>query len=309
MRYLLAALALAAAGRGGAQEAYAPPSGDPKVEASIRAQNDVLIPAEVEGVLTQFPALEGATVKAGDVLAMIDDQTAKAAVEVAQISLDAARERATDDIEKKYAVAASDVAKTNWMKVREANQGFANAVPEIDIRQKKLEYARSVLQIEKAGKDMVIASKEADVKAAELRANQIALNRRTIAAPFDGQVQRLFRHKSEWVNPGDPILRLVQFDVLYVEALIDSTQYDPADLMRRRATVQVNLARDRTVRVEGMITYVDQTVDADGRYIVRAEIQNQQTDGVWLVRPGLNAEMTIHMSEAPAEAQSASVGP
>lgn len=305
MRLVLAALVLMAGGRAWGQTPYVPPAGDHTVEASIRALNDVQIPAEVEGVLTQFSAREGDTVKAGDVLAMIDDQQAKAAVEVAQYSLDAARERATDNIEKKYAEAASAVARVNWEKVIEANQGFADAVPDIDIRQKKLEFHRSLLQIQKADKDMLIAGKEADVKGAELRANEIALKRRTIAAPFDGQVQRLFRHKAEWVNPGDPILRLVQFDVLYVEALMNSAQFDPADLLRRRVTVEVDLARDQKATVDGVITYVEQTVDeSTGEYIARAEIKNQLTGGVWLVRPGLHARMTIHMSEA-AEAPAA----
>jgi len=309
MRLLLAALVLTAGGRAVGQTSYAPAAGNPTVEASIRALNDVLIPAEVEGVLTEFPAREGTVVKAGELLASIDDRQAKAAVEVAQLGVDAASERAKDDVEKRYAEAASAVARVNWQKVLEANQGFERAVPDIDIRQKKLEYHRSLLQIEKAGKDMVIAGKEADVKAAELRAAEIALQRRTIVAPFDGQVQRLFRHKSEWVNPGDPILRLVQFDVLYVEALINAAKYDPADLLQRRVTVEVDLARDQKATVEGVITYVEQTVDeSTGEYIARAEIQNQQTGGAWLVRPGLHARMTIHLGDAAeAPAQSASV--
>ncbi len=308
MRYQLAAALVLFAGQAFAQESYAPatgePTGDWTVEASIRAQNDVQLPAKVEGVLTQFPASEGARVKAGDVLGAIDDRKAKAGVEVAQIGLDAAREKANDDIEQKYAKAAASVAKVNWEKVIEANQGFANAVTDIDMRKMKLEYARSLLQIEKSEKDIIIAKKEAEVKAGELRAAQINLDDRTIVAPFDGEVQQLFRHQAEWVNPGDPILRLVQFDVLYVEALIDSEKYDPADLLRRRVTVSVKLARDREASVQGVITFVQQTVDeSTGDYIARAEIKNQQTGGVWLVRPGLkNASMTIHLGEPTDEA-------
>ncbi len=274
------------------------------------------IPAEVEGVLTQFPVREGARVKSGDLLAAIDDRVAKAQVEVAQIALDAARERASDDVEKKYAEAASAVAGVNWQKVQEANQGFANAVPDIDIRQKKLEFRRSLLQIEKADKDIVIAKKEAEVKQGELKAAQIALDRRTILAPFDGEVQQLYRHRAEWVNPGEPILTLVQFDVLYVDGAVKSRDYDPVELQHRKVTVVVHLAQDREATLEGRVVYVNQTVEENlDDYTVRAEIQNQRVGDAWLVRPGLHASMTIHLREAAeppvpaadAPAQSASL--
>ena len=66
---------------------------------------------------------------------------------------------------------------------------------EIQIRQKKLVYDRSSLQIEKAHKDQVLASKEADVKKAELDAAKIQLDRGTIQAPFAGEVQQLFQNR------------------------------------------------------------------------------------------------------------------
>ena len=53
----------------------------------------------------------------------------------------------------------------------------------------------------------------------------------------------------------------------------------------------------------GRITHVGQTVQAvKGDYLVRAEIQNQRNGDYWLIRPGLRAEMTIHVSQ-PAEPQ------
>jgi hypothetical protein len=69
-------------------------------------------------------------------------------------------------------------------------------------------------------------------------------------------------------------------------------------------TVSVKLARDREAKVDGVITFVQQTVqESTGDYIARAEIKNQQVDGVWLVRPGLSgASMTIHFGEPRDEA-------
>ena len=283
-------------------------NGDPVFSsASITAEEDAIIPAEAEGTLVNISVKEGDRVAKGAVLATIDDRQALAAVDVAKISLDAATERASDDLEEKYAEAAAKVAKVDWEKDKEANERVPNSVSEIQIIQKKLVLDRSVLQIEKAKKDQVIAKKEADVKGGELKAAEIGLARRTAAAPFDGEVQQLYQKQAQWVNPGDPVLRLVKFDVLRVETYVGADQYDPVDLAGKPVTVKVRLARDREVKLSGRITHVGQTVRAvKGDYLVRAEIQNHRDGDYWLVRPGLLAEMTIHVNQ-PAEPQARGV--
>jgi len=296
--FLLAAMV---ASQVDAQTPYERPGNEPTVEASIRSQNDVRIYAGVEGELTLLSVREGARVTQGQVLATIDDRQAKAAVDVARFGHEAAVERAKDNVEQRYAEAAAAVAKVNWQRDLEANRETANAVPEIQIRQKKLEYDRAILQIEKAGKDQLIAGKEADVKKAELAAAQIALDRRTVLAPFAGEVQQLILHQAEWVNPGDPILRLVQFDVLQVDGYVNARDYDPVDVQGRPVTVRVQLARGKELTIKGRVIYVNQTV-LDEEYLVRAEIQNQRNGDYWVVRPGLSAMMTIHVTQDPVAA-------
>ncbi len=279
-------------------------NGDPVfASASITAEEDSIIPAEAEGTLVKISVKEGDRVSAQAVLAMTDERQAQAAVDVAKLSLEAATERANDKVEEQYAILAADVAKVDWKMDIETNQRVPNSVAPIQILQKKLVFDRSNLQIEKARKDQVIAKKEAAVKAGELQAAEIGLARRTTRAPFDGEVQQLFQKQAQWVNPGDPILRLVKFDVLRVESYVSANQFDPVELAGKPVTVKVRLAKDREVTLPGRITYVGQTVQAVTKgYLVRAEIQNQRDGDYWLIRPGLSAEMTIHVSQ-PAEPQ------
>jgi multidrug efflux pump subunit AcrA (membrane-fusion protein) len=267
----------------------------PEYRAVIKAQNDVQIPAEVEGVLKKLPVREGSRVRAGELLAQLDDRRARAAVEVARLSHEAARKRADDDIEGRYAQKAAGVAYIDWLRDVEANRSKANAVPEIQIRQKRLVFQRSELQIEKAEKDQVLAGKEADVKLAEQQAAEIGVAQRTILAPFDGEVQTLFKHEAEWVSPGDPILRLVQYDVLHVECFVSSARFDPVDLQSCDTLLRVTLARGREVELPGKVIYVSQVVQGDGKYLVRAEVQNQRDGAYWLVRPGLPAEIVLQV--------------
>jgi multidrug efflux pump subunit AcrA (membrane-fusion protein) len=304
---VLAALAQVSPGATGAP---GPVPGDIVLErAKITSQNDVEISAEVEGTLIKLPAREGMLMTKGDVLATIDDRQALAAVDVAQISYNAALKKAQDDIELRFAKKAAAYAYEDWQADLAANQNERGltAVTEITLRQKKLGYDKAVLQIEKAANDQVLAEMDAKVKEAELKAAQVALERRTIKAPFDGIVQRRFFDEAEWVNPGDPILQLVQFDVLHVERYVSSTDYDPVDIANRRVTVTVRLARNQEISVPGRVVFVNQAVlggesKAVGGYLVRAEIQNQRKGDYWVIRPGLDATMTIHMGDEPAAA-------
>jgi multidrug resistance efflux pump len=299
-------LLVAAFGQVSAAPTSALPAGDAEFRASVHALKEFDIPiyAEVDGSISRMTAVEGQSVKKGELLAAIDERRALAAVEAAQLALDAARTKAEDDIEERYATKAAEVAKADYQSDLQANAGGAHVVAEIQIKKKRLDWERAVLQIEKASKDQILAGKEADVKGAELKAAQIALDQRRILAPWDGEVQTLLRHASEWVNPGDPVLHLVRYDVLQVDIPVPSNQYDPADLYGKPVTVRVNLARDRQAAVQGRVVHVDQSVIEGGdfgRYMVRAEFQNQREGNFWLVRPGLPATVTIHTSQPAVE--------
>jgi multidrug efflux pump subunit AcrA (membrane-fusion protein) len=276
-------------------------SGDPvfsPASITVEADKDVVISAEAEGTLISLPVREGERVADDQVLATIDDRHALAAQKVAEIGLAAARAKADDAVEETFAIASAKYAKIDLDKVRLANLQKRGAFADIEVEEKKLAYTRAGLQIEKAKKDREIASKEADVKAAELDAAGIQLEHRTVKAPFAGEIQELRQKQAQWVKPGDPILRLVQYDKLRVECFVRADEYDPVDLANRRVTVTAHLARGRTAAAEGRIVHIDQTV-LSGVYRVRAEVQNQREGDFWLLRPGLNAEMKVHTSEPP----------
>ena len=266
-------------------------------ECLVRAKQDVRIPAQEAGVLWEFKVMEGSQLAEGDLMAVVDDRQARAALEVATISLEAAEKRRDEDIERRFAVASSLVAKNAWEKDLMANAQHEDSVPEIEIQQKKLSFDRALLQIEKADNDGILAGFEAQIKGAELAVARQGVERRSIVAPFGGEVVNLIRQQSEWVSPGDPILRLVQFDTLYVEKFIASIQFNPADILGHPVTVRAMLARGQEVVVAGEIVYVSQMVQADGSYLIRAEVHNKRNNGQWLLRPGALATMTIHLEE------------
>ncbi|NOY30510.1 MAG: HlyD family efflux transporter periplasmic adaptor subunit [Planctomycetes bacterium] len=264
----------------------------------VRVQDEVRIPAQEAGVLIKMPVKEGSRMSQGEVLATIDDREAKMGLRVAEYGLKAARQRAMDKIEVKYATKAAEFAKVDWERVLEANKNLANAIPDIEVRQKRLGWERSALQIEKAQKDRDLAILDYRTKEAEVDAAKMAVGMRVILAPFDGEVVDMYRHESEWVNPGDPILKLVRFDALYVEGYAYAKNFDREELQGRSVTVSISKARGQEISVPGTIIHVSSLI-RDGEYVVRAEVQNQRVGDNWLIQPGLRARMTIHLGKSP----------
>ncbi len=270
----------------------------PECQFSFLQHNIIEIAAEKAGVLRHMSVREGSLVDEGEVVARIDDQEAKMQWQVAEQQRLAALARYNDEIEKLYAVKASEVAKADYEGLLDANSGSIDkVVTETDLRRAKLEWERADLQIEKAGKDKTLAGYEYLIRKAEVAATNMEIDRRIVKAPFAGQVMELFKKQGEWVNPGDPLLQYARYDTLRCDGRVSLNDYDPREIEGCDVTVTAVVGRGVAVEAKGKITYVEQLVQYEGQYTYRiqAEIPNQLQGGRWLLLPGLSAKMTIHL--------------
>ena len=268
----------------------------------VKLQDDVKLAGKEAGVLVQLSVKEGSQVKAGEVIGKIDDSQPQVQKDAAQAGYNSAFAKYKDDVEIRYSAAAAEVAHADYDQLIETNRMAEKAVASVDVRKAKLDWDRSVLAIEKAQHDQELAKYDAYTKQAELKAAQLAIDRRTIKAPFNGEVVTINRHQEEWVGPGDTILRLVRLDAMYVEGALDRTQYDPHEIVGCDVTVEVEMARGRKEQAQGRITYVSSEVRGDGKYQVRAEVANREEHGRWLLADGMKATMTIHLNTGGASA-------
>jgi multidrug efflux pump subunit AcrA (membrane-fusion protein) len=286
---------------------------DPVIEALVKFDKDILLPAKEAGVLVELNVKEGDTVKAGQAIGRIDDSQPQMQKKAARYARDAAVKRAEDDVEIEYSKLQAAVAEKDYEILVETNRRAAGAVSVVEVRRAKLDWDRSVKAIEKSSNDQELSRLEAWTKQAELEAAELAISRRKISAPFDGQIVEISHKQDEWVNPGDPILRLAQRDVMHVEGAIHQHsdqegsarvgEFDPHELRGCPVSVKVQLARGHTETVDGRIIYVSPVLTYDGRYIVRAEVPNLQVGGNWILMDGQKAEMTIHINAAGPEAE------
>ena len=299
MRWLTIVLSVALVGTPAGSRSRSADSGAPVTVSGclVSLLEEAQVPAQEAGVLVELVAREGQQVAVDDVLGRIDVAQAEIGRHVATLQLAVAEERATNDINLRYAQAAADVAKAEYEAAETINRQSPRTVPLVEVNRLRLVWRKATLQIEQSQQEMKISGLEAQVRQAELDAAKVPVARRQIRSQLDGVVVKLHRHTGEWVKPGDPVFRVVRMDRLRIEGFVNQSQCAPAEIDGQTVSGEVVLSRGRREPFTGRIVFVSPLVQAGGEYRVWAEVLNRQQDRHWLLRPGQLAEMTIQLRD------------
>jgi multidrug efflux pump subunit AcrA (membrane-fusion protein) len=273
---------------------------DPVLERClVSLVEEAKVPAREAGVLVELAVREGDTVRKNDPIAKIDDDQPQMEKRKAKAEHDQAVAKAESDVDVRFAVASEEVAAAEFRKAVESHSKVPGSVTEVERNRLMLNEKKSELQIEQAQLERRLATLAAQSKEVEVLAAENAIGRRQIRSPLDGVVVQVFPHQGEWMQPGDPLARVVRADKLRVEGYVDSSRFDPEEVRDRPVTVEVVLADDRRETFKGRIVFTSPLVESGGDYRVFAEVENRQAPGSqqWLLRPGQTARMTIHSSQ------------
>ncbi len=263
------------------------------------------VPAREAGVLVDLAAREGDVVSRGEVIARIDDNQPQMEKRKAQAEHDQAVAKSESDVDVRYAVKAEAVAEKAYEKAEKSHQRSEGSVTEVERDRLRLEWEKSALQIEQAGLERKLTALAAASKGVEVEAADNAIERRLIKSPLDGVVVQVFPHQGEWMQPGDPLARVVRTDRLRVEGYVDAAKWAPEEIRDRPVTVEVTLANDRRETFRGRMVFVSPLVESGGDYRVFAEVENRQAEASkqWLLRAGQTAKMTVHARQEPLPPQ------
>lgn len=219
-------------------------------DAYIKADNSTIAP-KVSGYLAKVLVGDNQTVKAGDVLAVIDDRDYATAVDQAKADVDAAR--ATVDAKKAALVTQQSViaAAQASIEVDRANETFAeqndkrysrlatNGYAPVQTAQQataqiaanRATTARDIASLEGATKQVDIIKAEVAQAEAAL-AHDIAVQRQAelnlsyskIVAPIDGVVGNRTLRVGQYVQAGTQLMTVVPTKAAYVVANYKETQ-------------------------------------------------------------------------------------
>lgn len=168
------------------------------------------------------------------------------------------------------------------------------------LRGQELAVGAADLEVAQAEAEHEVAQMQAALKRQDLELARLDVARRSLTSPLDGVVVQIYHQRGEWVEPGDPVFRVLRLNRLWVEGFIHVENLSQCvEQAPVRLTVALN--RDETVEVQGRIVFVGREVDPVNREVlVRAEIPN---DDLRLL-PGMEGELDI----LPAAANRETVG-
>lgn len=250
----------------------------------------------------------------------------------AKLSQRIAAMKAANDVAVRHASKSRDASKAEFDRAVQARKAFEKSISQTELDRLKLVLERNELEIEKAKfekdladlqqqiEDSSIAEQNQiverltlsveqaqlqkevdeltrDVKARTLDQAKLQLARRGLRSPLDGEVAEVFRHRGEWLEPGQRVMRVVRLDRLKVEGFVDSRTIT-SSLRGAAVRVQVTLSDDeKPVLVKGRVVFISSEIDpVNAQVRVWAEVENPDL----LLRPGLPAEMLIDTTKRTA---------
>ncbi len=261
----------------------------------LKASAEVQLPAQEAGVLLELTAFEGQEVKEKQLLGRIDDAQPRLQKKAAEAERTVSAEKGKSTINERYAAKASDVAYQEWQKGLESNRKAPGSVSEVEIMRLQLTWEKGKLEYERAQEERKIeglttAAKDVDVEAAD-----DAIRRRQLVSPIAGTVVELTPHVGEWLKPGDPVLKIVNMEILKIEGYVNIKHYRQDELQNRTVIAEVDMGTKTPLQVPAKITFVSPIVEPGGEFRIKVEIQNRKNpqSGEWILKPGLSAELVL----------------
>ncbi len=243
----------------------------------IEPADSAEVAAAAPGVLEAVKVERGTRVRRGQVIATLQSDVERAAVE-------SARARASAESELNALAAARDLAKIKLKRMHALAQldfggrlELENAAAEFEIADHKLQQAREALVV--AQRDHELAKRQ--------------LEQRQVRSPIDGVVADRLLNPGERVD-GRPIVRVLAIDRLRVEVVVPSSRFG-----RIREGMHASVKADgvEAPEVSARVTQVDRFVDAaSGTFRARLSLPN--ADGA--VPAGVRCQVAFDEVATPA---------
>jgi membrane fusion protein, multidrug efflux system len=166
-------------------------------------------------------------------------------------------------------------ARRDWAKVsleRQRELVASGAVSKSDFDSAESEYRQAVAAVDDA---------------------QALIARKTIAAPFDGQLGIRQVDLGQYLNVGAPIVPLQSIDPIYVEFSLPQQNLDQVEVGKKLRLKTTGVAGET---FEGEITAIDSRLDdATRNVLVQGTIRNPESK----LRPGMFVDVAVLLPEKP----------
>jgi multidrug efflux pump subunit AcrA (membrane-fusion protein) len=261
--------------------------------ANLYFVNDLSVPAQADGIITNLLVDEGSTVRKGELVYQLDPRLANAEIAVQTKELEQAKVKYEDKSDLEFSKSAQKVAIIEF---QISNKLIAEgAEDEMANRRKELEAEKARLQVVVSEIKKIDDLNAMGVSEAKLEAAKVQLDIRSFVAPWDGIVSELKNRQSAYVRAGEPILQLTDMRKIRVKGQVDiSSGVPPHLVLNSPARIIIEVAPGVEEVVEGVVGFVSPSAKIANRYPYWIEIDNRLLpDGQYLFRGVMKARVEI----------------
>ena len=264
-----------------------------KSPGEVFTEKNVVLKAEVKGVLKKLNIREGQHVKTGEILAELDDTPYRLRLEQEEASrLKALSELLLDRLFQQPELADNSEDLLNVKKAEEAYLKAKRAFEEGLISQSELEKLRRDYELAMIGsglkRDEIIASSKGLTQAeVNVKIAQMELEKTRITAPFSGVITQIRVAPGESIEAGREICTLVDLSQLKIEAKVLETVVGKIKTGRE---AYVNFTAYPGKVFSGQVAAISPLVDSkDKTCSVFVHLDNPAEE----IKPGMHAEVEI----------------
>ena len=227
-----------------------------EIESFSEPYQDIDVAASEAGSIAEIDVREGTLVKAGQIVARLDERVLRASLEIAK-----AGKKSRGKLDS--ALAELHLQTETLSKLEELLSRKHASQREVDRTRAQKEIAEA--RVKSVREDLL-------VKTLEYERIRAQIQRRRSYAPIDGIVTRIYKDRGEFVSPGDPvIMKIVQLDPLLI---VFSVPVELASPLKVDQSVSLQIGPERTA-AEGIVEFVSPTADAQsGTTRVRIRLPN-----------------------------------
>jgi len=290
----------------------------------VESEVEVKVKAEVPGRIARLLADEGDRVKAGQILAILDQEEVRAQVGLARTNLQAARARLAQaeagvqmlkaQVQTRISetLATLEKARKSLERARDLFTQGAISREALDLTKAEHDVAQAAYEAALASRDqLAVKEREIEVARAEvkrmeasLRLEEVRLTKTVIVSPIDGLVIKRQASEGETIGLGSgPLFTLgeAMFTIVDPSRYYISASVDEFDASKVRiglpARVTLDAVPGRIFR--GKVSKVSPAIAGAGQEARTLSIRVTLEEGREHLKPGMSADVEVIVSSLP----------
>lgn len=242
------------------------------------------------------PIREGMHVFKGQVLGNFDDRELQKKLRVAQAEHKVALTAKNKLIEVEFAATSVQSAVASLNILKSSNRMHEGSISKLEIIKSELEVAQAQANLD-LQKYVLEHERTAEVEVAEARVEEIdvLIGLRKIVASIAGTIVKVDKAEGEWLREGDPVMEIVQLDVLRAKCKVSAKYYTQQMVDGKDVSVFMPMVNGRTETFPGKVVFVDQKIAAGDEFEIFIEVQNRPDGRSWLLQPGRTVTAEIRL--------------